>query len=195
MTLEAAIHTYGYAAIAVGTFLEGETILVVGGFVARRGYLELPLVMLAAFTGAVVGDQLWYYLGRLIGDNFVSRRRTWQRPAAKARRWLRQYETLFILTFRFVYGVRTVAPFLIGASRVHPVKFALLNVVSAVTWAVAVAALGYALGQAAEVFLHQVKKYELALLAAIAVIGVALHLFFMLRRRKQPVEAESDDEA
>lgn len=196
MTLEAAVHTYGYAAIAVGTFFEGETILVIGGFVARRGYLELPLVMLAAFVGALLGDQLWYYLGRLLGENFIAKRKTWHRTAVKAHRLVRRYQTIFILSFRFIYGVRTVAPFIIGASRVHPLKFALLNIVSAAIWAAAVATLGFALGEAAEVVLKHVKQYEIWLLVAIAIVGTAIHLFFVFRKRKQPVEdaADPDDE-
>jgi membrane protein DedA with SNARE-associated domain len=194
VTLEAAVHTYGYAAIAVGTFFEGETVLVVGGFVARRGYLELPLVMLAAFVGAVLGDQLWYYLGRMLGENFIAKRKTWHRTAVKAHRMVRRYQTIFILTFRFIYGVRTVAPFIIGASRVHPVKFALLNIASAALWAAVVAALGYALGEAANVVLKQVKQYEIWLLVAIVVAGTAIHMFFVFRKRKQPIEDEPDDE-
>lgn len=196
MTVEAAIHSYGYAAIAVGTFFEGETVLVIGGFVARRGYLELPLVMLAAFVGAVLGDQLWYYLGRMLGENFIAKRKTWHRTAAKAHRLVRRYQTIFILSFRFIYGVRTVAPFIIGAARVHPVKFALLNIVSAAIWAAAVATLGFALGEAAEVVLEHVKQYEIWLLVAIAIVGTAIHLFFVFRKRRQPVAdpAAPDDE-
>ena len=40
--LESLIDTYGYLTILIGTFLEGETILVLGGFAAHRGYLHLP---------------------------------------------------------------------------------------------------------------------------------------------------------
>lgn len=45
MSLEYLIDTYGYPAILIGTFLEGETILVLGGIVAKLGYLKLPWVM------------------------------------------------------------------------------------------------------------------------------------------------------
>ena len=46
MTLESLIDTYGYLAILVGTFFEGETILVLGGLAAYREYLGLPWVNL-----------------------------------------------------------------------------------------------------------------------------------------------------
>ena len=57
MDLQNIIETYGYAVILIATFLEGETILILGGFVAHRGYLMLPWVILAAFIGSLCGDQ------------------------------------------------------------------------------------------------------------------------------------------
>jgi membrane protein DedA with SNARE-associated domain len=53
VTLESIIETYGYWALLVGTFFEGETVLVLGGFAAHRGYLTLPWVILAAFIGSL----------------------------------------------------------------------------------------------------------------------------------------------
>ncbi len=66
MTLESFIQTYGYLALLVGTFLEGETILVLAGFAAHLGYLNLPWVILVAFVGTLSGDQLFFYLGRWV---------------------------------------------------------------------------------------------------------------------------------
>jgi membrane protein DedA with SNARE-associated domain len=58
--LQALIAKYGYLAILIGTFFEGETILVLGGFAAHRGYLMLAGV-------AAIGLSFWsvrYFLGR-----------------------------------------------------------------------------------------------------------------------------------
>ena len=51
MELEELVRNYGYIIIAVGTFLEGETILIVAGFLAHSGYLQLPFVIIAGFAG------------------------------------------------------------------------------------------------------------------------------------------------
>ena len=63
LTLESIIDTYGYVAVTIGTFFEGETILVIAGFAAHQGYMKLPGVIIAAFIGTVFGDQLFFYLG------------------------------------------------------------------------------------------------------------------------------------
>ena len=60
MDLQSIIENYGYAAILIGTFLEGETILVLAGLAAHQGYLVLSWVILAAFVGSLCGDQLFF---------------------------------------------------------------------------------------------------------------------------------------
>jgi membrane protein DedA with SNARE-associated domain len=92
---------------------------------------------------------------------------------------------LFILGFRFVYGIRTVSPFAIGMSDVPAGRYMVLNLVGAAIWAAAIAYLGYSLGEAAEVLLGQVRRYELGIFAAIAALGVILWGTRLSRRRHQ----------
>src|SRR6059058_2388420 len=116
MSIQDFIEAYGYWAVLVGTFLEGETILVLGGFAANRGYLDLPWVIVAAFLGSFSGDQLYFYLGRHYGRRIIAKRLSWQVSAEKVYRLLERHQTLLILTFRFMYGLRNVTPFALGAS-------------------------------------------------------------------------------
>ena len=58
MDFAALVHTYGYAAVFIGSFLEGETTLALGGFAAQRGHLALPWVIAVAEAGGFLGDQL-----------------------------------------------------------------------------------------------------------------------------------------
>ena len=60
MDLQSIIENYGYAAILIGTFLEGETILMLAGLAAHQGYLVLTGVIFAAFLGSLSGDQLFF---------------------------------------------------------------------------------------------------------------------------------------
>src|SRR5690606_41255131 len=67
MNLPDLLQQYGYAAVFVGTFVEGESMVVLGGYGAHRHYLRLEWVIAAAFAAAVVSDQLYYRLGRWQG--------------------------------------------------------------------------------------------------------------------------------
>lgn len=86
--MESLIENYGYLAIVIGTFLEGETILVLGGFTAHQGYLALPRVILAAFAGSLCGDQLFFYLGRKPSPAALSGRPSWKSKAEKVHKMI-----------------------------------------------------------------------------------------------------------
>ena len=174
MSLEQLVATYGYAAVLIGTFFEGETILVVGGFLAHRGYLELPWVIASAFAGTLLGDQLYFYLGRSKGMALLGRRPRWRAKSERVLELLRRHQVPLILGFRFLYGLRTVTPFLIGASGVAPLRFSCLNVAGSAAWALAIGIAGYVLGQALETLLEEVRRYELWILAAIGAAGAAV---------------------
>lgn len=133
--------TYGYAMILVGTFLEGETVLVIGGYLAHAGYLKLSWVIAAAFTGTFVADQLFFFIGRKKGMAFLERRPRWRHKYRRIFLMMHRHQNILIVGFRFLYGLRTVTPFLLGASGISPMKFLMLNVLGASVWAAAVASL------------------------------------------------------
>src|SRR5215472_18090019 len=107
--MDELVSQYGYLAVFIGTFFEGETILVLGALAAHRGYLDLPFVVLCGFSGSLIGDQLWFYLARRYGKRFLERRPSWRHRTDRALALLDKYDTLFILSFRFLYGLRTVS--------------------------------------------------------------------------------------
>jgi membrane protein DedA with SNARE-associated domain len=183
--MEDLIHNFGYAAIFIGTFFEGETVLVVGGFLAHRTYLELPWVIVSAFFGTLFGDQLYYYLGRIKGVEFLQKRPRWMRKSARVRRLLRRHQTLVVLGFRFIYGARTMIPFLIGASGISPLRFLALNAIGALVWASAVGVAGYFLGRTVELILTDVQRYELWILGMLGGVGAgAWSIWWWLQKRK-----------
>jgi membrane protein DedA with SNARE-associated domain len=63
MTFELLIARYGLPAIFLGTMLEGETVVIIGGFLAHRGYLSLFGVIIAATIGTLLADQFFFFLG------------------------------------------------------------------------------------------------------------------------------------
>lgn len=174
MTLAVLISTYGYAAIVIGTFFEGETILVLGGLAAHRGYLELPWVIICALIGTVLGDQLYFYIGRFKGQDLLEKRPRLKGRSERVFRLLRRHQILLILGFRFIYGIRTVTPILMGISRVSPALFLTLNIIGASVWAAVIGGLGYVFGQTLEVLMGDIRQYELLIFLVLAVMGILL---------------------
>lgn len=185
MSIEHFIEHYGYLAILLGTFFEGETVLVLGGFVAHRGYLDLPWVILAAFVGSLSGDQLYFFLGRKHGPFILRKRPSWKGSVEKINSKLHRHHTLLILWFRFFYGFRTVTPFVLGMSPVSKSKFIVLNAAGAALWAVSVGTGGYLFGHALEVVLGDLRHYELEVIATILAIGVVLWAAHFIRKTRR----------
>ena len=180
--MESLIVTYGYLVIFIGTFLEGETILILAGFAARRGYLMLPGVILAAFLGSLFCDQLFFYLGRKHSQAIIARRPIWKSRVKKAQNLLDRFQTPMILAFRFLYGLRTVSPFVIGMSEVSAVKFLLLNAIGALTWAIVIGSGGYLFGSALEAVIGDIKHYEIIILGGIATTGILIWIVYYYHR-------------
>lgn len=195
MTLDFLVTHYGYLALFVGTFLEGETILVLGGYFAHRGDLQLEWVILSAFIGTYTGDQLFYYIGRLRGDAILDRRPHWELRSRRVFQLLRRHQVLVILGFRFLYGIRTVTPFIIGMSGVRPLKYLLLNGVGALVWAIAIGLLGFLLGQTVEKFLQHAKHYELLIFLTLIIIAAGYWLIRWLREQRQINQNSHDSDS
>ncbi len=184
MDLQWFISTFGYQAIVIGTFFEGETILIIAGFAAHRGYLSLPAVLTCGFIGTFIGDQLYFYIGRRRGLQFIEKRPRLGEKLARFRSLLDRFHTPVILAFRFLYGLRTVAPFAIGLSNISFRKFLLLNFASGVAWTLLVGCAGYFFGQTIEIIIEDVKRYEKLILAAGAAILTAHVLWVIIRNRR-----------
>ncbi len=177
--LQQFLQEFGYFALFLGTFFEGETILVLAGFLAFRGYMDINLVVVVAFFGSYAGDQLWYFLGRKHGRKLLARKPRWQLLGDRALEHIRKHPDIWVLSFRFVYGLRTVMPVAIGLSGYPPVRYLLLNGLGAAVWAAALGAAAYHFGALLEGLLGNVKKYELWVLGALLILGGVL----WLRRR------------
>jgi membrane protein DedA with SNARE-associated domain len=185
MALEHLVTTYGYLALLLGTFFEGETILILGGFLAHRGYLHLPLVILAAFFGGFLADELSFFAGRWKGEALLAKHPRWQSRTRRVNDLLDRYHTPLILGFRFLYGLRIATPFVLGMSSVKTVRFVMLNAAGAVVWAVLIGGGGYLFGTALEALLRDVRKYEFEAAAGILIAGMAFWLVHSWRRRRR----------
>jgi membrane protein DedA with SNARE-associated domain len=184
-TLTELIKNYGYLAILIGTFLEGETILILGGFAAHMGFLELPWVIASAIAGSFSGDQLYFYIGRHYGPKIIAKRLSWQEGAEKVYKHLHRHKNLLILTFRFFYGLRNVTPFAVGAAHVARLRFFTLNLIGAVVWAISFASGGYLFGEAIRLFLDDVKRYELYVLFALIFVALMIWIITLIRHRRR----------
>ena len=177
MTLETFVVTYGYLALLTGALLEGETIVIIAGIMAHSGYLQLPWVIGVAFCGAFCADQFFFQVGKRNGKRFLEKRPHWEPRVLKVRHFLVGYQVIAVLSYRFIYGMRTITPIVIGASDFATQRFIFLNLCSTLLWAVAVSSAGYFFGNVIEVVLNDFRRYELAIMLVIAAVAGGVWLY------------------
>jgi membrane protein DedA with SNARE-associated domain len=174
MTLAQFITLYGYPALFFGVLVEGETILVVAGLAAHRGYLSLPAVIGVAFVATILVDQALFTFGRRRGAAYVARHVTLRAKIERVNALLHRHHGWFIVIRRFLYGLRTVSSIVLGMSSVPLGRFVAFNAVGAAIWAAAIAGLGYLFGAAVVSLLGRIEHVEREIMIGILGAGALL---------------------
>ena len=178
------VESYGYAAVFVGAFLEGETLLALGGLAASRGYLDFVAVTLVALVAGFLGDQFFFFVGRHRGQALLRRFPHWEQRAQRFDALLARWHAPLIVALRFMYGLRILGPVLLGMGRCPAWKFMVFNFVGACLWAPLVAGVGFLFGTMLESALRELQHVELAAFALLVVACLALALVLHVRERR-----------
>ena len=183
MTFAHGVEEYGYLAVLVGCFIEGETVLLLAGIAAQLGYLAFPGVLIAAALGGFGSDQTAFWAGRSFGPGLIARsaRLTELQPVVRAR--LERHAGWMAFCVRFAIGFRTAVPLLLGASGMAPRRFAALNLLGAALWAFAYGSLGFVSGGVVTRFLDETQRH-LPVLAVVAVVVLAIFVLARTLRRQ-----------
>ena len=182
--LPGLIDSYGYWAVLVGAFLEGETILALAGLAASRGYLDFYTVVAIALIAGFAGDQFYFFLGRRSGTRILARFPGAQARAHRFDELLSRWHAPLIVAIRFMYGFRVVGPILLGMGRVPGWKFVVFNFIGAAIWAPLVASIGYAFGAILASVLGDMQRYEIWVFLAVAAACGAIVVVHFVRERR-----------
>ena len=178
------IEKYGYLATFVGTLAEGESLLILSGLCAHRGYMSLPVVIAVGAVGGALGDVGFFLLGRYYGARLLARYPRYAPAADRIRGMIERFPVATIVGVRFMYGLRTVGPAVIGTTRVSLPLFVALNTVGAIAWSGCWAGAGYLVGKAAEQLLGDLARIEREVFGvALIVIVIAVVAMRVWRRR------------
>ena len=186
--LETFIATYGTVFVFLGTLLEGETVVILAGFLSEQGTLNPYHVAIAAFFGSWISDQSLFYVGRYFSGSPIVEKQKNLPVFARALEMIERNSNAFILAFRFLYGLRTVSPLALGVSKVSALRYLILNTIAAAIWAPAITAIGYGLGALLHGAVGRLPKIEHEIgigLAIAAVCALAIHLVVRAARRPQ----------
>src|SRR5262245_56141118 len=134
------------SATLIGFFIPGEAALILGGVLARTGYVPLELLLPLGAAGAIIGDSIGYWVGKRYGRRMLGTRlgrwigaRRW----AAAEEHLRRRGFAAIAIGRFGPFVRSMVPGAAGVAGMPYGRFLVANVIGGGLWAVASVMVGY----------------------------------------------------
>jgi membrane protein DedA with SNARE-associated domain len=187
---------YGYWVVFFGVMLEnaglpvpGETILLVAGYFASTGHLNIFLVMAIAAVGAVLGDNAGFAIGYHYGRGFLLKFGRFVFLTPKRLEHLENYfqshgnKTIFVA--RFITGLRVFAAILAGASKMRWRVFLTYNVAGAIVWSIVITTLGYLFGESLPLLIKWVGRSGTILLIAAIVIAVIVWRIYRFRADDQ----------
>ena len=174
---------FGETAVFIGFFLPGEIAAILGGVLASRGHLSLPLLIVIVVVAAIAGPFVGYEIGKRLGDRlFASRALGRVRGGAEqARTVLSNRGGTAVLLGRFLAIVRAIMPAAAGAASVRYRTFAFYNVLGGLIWGAGYCALGYLAGSAYAVVARRVGS-GLAIAIGVAVV-IAVAVWAVRRHR------------
>jgi membrane protein DedA with SNARE-associated domain len=196
--------SYGYGAVAVLIALEslglpvpGATVLVAASLYAgATDGLDIAGVILAAGAGALVGDNLAYWVGRTAGYGLLVRFGRYlgltERRVKLGRHAFRRYGSWVVVLGRFVPVLRVLVTLLAGINGMGWTRFLLLNTTGVIAWAGVFGLGAYALGAQA----HRLVEPVGAVALVAGVTGILGVIAFLVRQQRQLLaEADADDRA
>jgi membrane protein DedA with SNARE-associated domain len=202
--LEPALNSYGYLAVAglvliedFGVPVPGETVLILGAVYAGTGRLNVVLVGLLAFLGAIVGDNIGFAIGHFGGRRLVERfgRYIFLTPerVRKATGFFERHGGKVIVLARFIEGLRQANGIIAGITGMHWARFLAFNAIGAALWVAVWTSVGYFSGNHINTIYNEAIRFDTYLAIAVGVLVLAYIARRIYRsRRRQSTTPTAD---
>ncbi len=138
--------TYGYFGLFVWSILEGEFGLIFAGILIKQGYFSFEKVYLIAFSGAIIGDSVSFFIGKFSKKLSFKILQKYKSVLDIIEKWVKTYGGWIILFERYLYGTHIPALILLGMSGFNAYKFYLLEIIGVGIWTLFYICLGYFFG-------------------------------------------------
>ncbi len=157
---------------------------LLAGYVAHSGALNFTVLVVVCWLGSFAGDVVRFWIGRRYGASLFSRFPRLQKGVLTVARLSERHHIWMILSHRYPHGIRGVAGFAYGVSKLPWPTFLLLNFVAAGLWAVAVVSAGYGFGRLSEKVMRDASAW-----LGVGMLVIFLGLSWLLSRKlEQTIE-------
>ena len=179
--MEQFITDWGYLALFLYSFGGGFLALAIAGAFSYAGDLNIYICVAVAGTSNFIGSQFLFYMGKYNKAYVEDMIKNHKKKIALVKVLLKKYGILIVFIQKYIYGVKTLIPLVMGVSEYNPYKFAILNIIASFLWACVIGYLSFVAG---EFLMSIVDKFQYLGLIIVFVIIFMLISSFNKKRKK-----------
>ncbi|MBO0844695.1 MAG: DedA family protein [Nocardioides sp.] len=185
-----ALLVFGEAAFFLGFVVPGETAVLLGGFLASRGHLDIVTLIVIVVISAILGDTVGYEVGKHLGPRVLQLGifRHHRSRLDKAQGMLRRRGGPAVFLGRWTAFFRAVMPGLAGLSGMRYLTFLFWNALGGIAWGITYSLVGYFAGASYEQVASTIGKGTAVVVAVLVV--AALVVWGVRRKRREQAEEE-----
>lgn len=146
--LSQSLGLWGYAILFFYSLGGGIIALLAAGILSSVGGLNLALCIFVAALSNFIGSSGLFFLSRFQKHEVLRLFKKHRRKLALSHIWIKKYDFWVIFIHKYIYGIKTLIPLVVGFSKYSAARFALLNALSCILWGALGGALGFLLGDA-----------------------------------------------
>lgn len=176
--MTALFETCGYIASFLGTFIEGEILLLTSVMSSKLGYINYFGGMSAAFLGAFLKDSIKFIMVKRYGSKLLNNKPKLQAKLERTSTWYDKSPFFYMTFYRVMYGFGTPILMLSGLKGVPYMRFAIHSAISILIWISLIGGLGYFCTEIMIERLNFLKNHAIELISLLAVIGLTYWFFF-----------------
>jgi len=180
--------------VPFGFFFPGDSLLFTAGLIASQEFLNIGLLAMLTFLGAVAGNMSSYAIGKVIGPRIFNKEDSFffkKKYVEKTKEFYARHGKMTLIAGRFMPIIRTFAPLLAGVISMNYRSFVTYTVFGAIFWTWGLLFLGYYLGK----FIPDVDKYLIPIILFIIFLSFVPSIREFINSRKNRDAAHPDPEA
>ncbi|WP_258865580.1 DedA family protein [Helicobacter sp. MIT 99-5507] len=183
-TLSQSIGIWGYAVLFFYSFGGGLVALIAAsilssGVIESINSLNIYVCIFIASIANFIGSSLLFYMARYQKKEVMKYFSAHRRKIALSHIWIKKYSYLIIFIHKYLYGIKTIIPLVIGFSKFDSKKFLIYNFFASFVWGILIGGFSYAMG---DIIRNLYDKYSNPYIFPIVGI-IIIVLFFILANK------------
>ncbi|HLC77594.1 MAG TPA: VTT domain-containing protein [Candidatus Nanoarchaeia archaeon] len=177
---ESLISSLSLLALFLGAIAQSVSILILFGFLAQQDKFNLILVIIIGTLGSFVGHQMFFMIGRFLGERVINKKRVWKRKAVFMSEKIERYESLSIIILRFVQGLKILSSIFFGTTKINRFRFMALNLIASFLWVCIFVFVGFFFGLTAHKLIGEIGSIQNWVI--LGILGISV-LYWLARRQ------------